>query len=342
MNPFQAFVMCSLLLTTATVVAAANPAAEEMEAAARNFLAMLSPQQRTAAVFPLQDGERQNWHFIPKPRRGLPFKEMTPGQRHLAHALIATGLSDRGYVKAVTIMSLDDVLKELEQGKGPVRDPDLYYLSVFGEPGGHDPWGWRVEGHHLSLNFTLVDGNVVSVTPSFFGSNPAQVLEGPRKGLRVLASEEDLGRQLLKSLTNDQKKTAIIATESPREIVTGNSRKAELGPPQGLPVASMDESQTRLVIELVRDYVFRHRPAIAEQDLQKIEKAGWKKIYFAWAGGAEPGQGHYYRLQGPTFVMEFDNTQNDANHIHTVWRDFESDFGLDLLRLHYDQTPHPK
>src|SRR5437762_8499067 len=335
-----------LLWQLAGVSARAHPAddcsavAEEMTAAANHFLATLTPEQAAKATYPLNDNERFNWHFIPRERKGLPLKEMTPEQKHLAHALLSTALSHRGYLKASTIMSLEQVLRDLEQGKGPTRDPELYFVTIFGKPGALGRWGWRLEGHHLALNFLLVEGKEISVTPSFLGSNPGEVREGPRKGLRVLGAEEDLARQLVKSLTDEQKKAAIYTNTAPREIITGNDRKARALSPTGISAAKLNAAQTELVWQLIKEYVYRYRPEIADHDLKKIEQAGTKNLYFAWAGSTEPKQGHYYRVQGPTFLMEYDNTQNDANDIHAVWRDFEHDFGEDLLRVHYDQTPH--
>ena len=307
--------------------------------AANNFLAALTPEQQAKTVFELKSDERVNWHFVPKERNGLTFADMTPAQRHLAHALLATTLSHRGYFKAATIMSLEQVLKEIEK-TGPRRDAEMYYFSLFGTPG-KDVWGWRAEGHHLSLNF-LVRGDTVLATPSFMGSNPAEVLAGPRQGLRVLAKEEDLGRELVKTLDDEQRKLAVIAETAPRDILTSNSRKAKRLEPAGLAVAQMNERQRGLLRALVDEYVARNRAEVAKADWARINQAGWEKVSFAWAGGFERGQGHYYRVQGPTFLLEFDNTQNNANHIHAVWRDFENDFGEDLLRKHYAQTPHPQ
>ena len=316
--------------------------AEEMAAAAKNLLTTLTTEQAAKAIYPLKDNERYNWHFIPRERKGLPFKEMAPEQKHLAHALLSTALSHRGYLKASTIMSLEQVLRDLEQGKGPTRDPELYFVTIFGKPDAQDAWGWRVEGHHLSLNFMVVDGKEISVTPSFLGSNPGEVRAGPRQGLRVLGAEEDLARQLVKSLNDEQKKAAIYTNTAPREIITGNDRKARALTPMGIAAVKLNKAQTDLLWHVIREYVTRYRPEIADRDLKKIEQAGTKNLYFAWAGSIEPKAGHYYRVQGPTFLMEYDNTQNDANHIHAVWRDFEHDFGDDLLREHYDRVPHGK
>jgi Protein of unknown function (DUF3500) len=330
-----------LVCALAAQVRAGSPG-EEMAWAANNFLNALTPEQRTKATYALTDEERFDWHFIPKARKGLPFKEMTSAQQKLAHALLNSGLSQRGYAKATTIMSLDQILADIEQGKGPKRDPDLYYFTVFGQPGPTEAWGWRVEGHHLSLNFVVRGGQVLAATPAFFGSNPAEVRSGPRQGLRVLGAEEDLGRAFVKCLTTEQQKTAIITNIAPGDIITGNSRKAQLLNPPGLVSASLAPAQQQQLKELVSDYAYRHRAEVAEEDLKKIQDAGWDKLHFAWAGGLEPGQGHYYRIQGPTFLLEFDNTQNDANHIHTVWRDFLNDFGEDVLKKHYEEVPHGK
>jgi len=331
-------VLCIVPLVTA-IVHAETPAAA-MALTANNFLSALSPELRAKAVFEFKSDERVNWHFVPQPRLGLPFKEMSPAQSHLAHALLSSALSQRGYFKAATIMSLEQVLHELEN-QAPHRDAGLYYFSIFGTPG-RNAWGWRVEGHHLSLNFTIRGDAVLAVTPSFLGSNPAEVKAGPRQGLRVLAQEEDLGRRLVKSLDELQRATAIVITNAPRDIITGNARKAWALAPVGLPVARMNAPQRDLLQALIWEYVGRTRPELAETQWTKIQNAGWEKVSFVWVGGFEPGQGHYYRVQGPTFLLEYDNTQNDANHVHAVWRDFENDFGEDALREHYDQVPHEK
>jgi len=328
-----------LLLLLAVIPARAGSPADEMAGAAGKFLAALTPEQRTKAAYEFKDEERFNWHFVPKARNGLPFKEMTPAQQDLGRALLRSGLSPQGYTKANNIMLVvEQVLRELENGAAR-RDPGLYYVTVFGKPD-KSPWGWRVEGHHLAVNFVVGTNDVVSVTPTFFGSNPGEVADGPYKGLRNLGAEEDLGRNLAASLNEEQRKTAVIAAEAPRDIVTGNSRKAGPQEPRGISAASLTKSQQDVLLSLIREYVFRFRSELAEKDLKKIQAAGFEKIHFAWAGPLERGQGHYYRIQGPSFLMEYDNTQNKANHIHTVWRDFENDFGEDLLRKHYDEVKH--
>jgi len=318
--------------------ALAHSPAQEMANAANNLLAALTPEQKGKAVFEFKDEERYDWHFIPKSRKGLPFGEMSSPQRLLAHALLSSGLSQRGYMKATTIMSLEQILYDLED-RAPHRDADLYYFTVFGQPG-KEAWGWRVEGHHLSLNFAIEGDQVLSLTPSFFGANPARILTGPRKGLRVLGEEEDLARQLVTSLNEEQRKMAIITNSAPRDIITGNGRTARVLEPMGIGSLSLDKSQQELLLSLLREYVLRYRSEIGEADLKEIQGAG--EIHFGWAGGIEPGQGHYYRIQGPGFLMEYDNTQDKANHIHTVWRDLRNDFGEDLLKKHYEQVPHAK
>jgi hypothetical protein len=256
--------------------------------------------------------------------------------------LLRSGLSNHGYGTAMTVMSLETILKELE---GPnsrmVRDPELYYISIFGKPDPKGTWGWRVEGHHLSVNFTIVKGEYVAGTPSFLGSNPAEVKEGPRKGLRALAEEEDTGRQLIKALTPEQREQAIFDKTAPKDIFTMAERRVKPLEQKGIAAAKLNGEQKHMLMQLIRAYVGRNRSELAKEDLRKIQEAGVDKIYFAWAGGTEKGDGHYYRVQGATFLLEYDNTQNNANHIHAVWRDFESDFGEDLLKKHYQETPHP-
>ncbi len=315
-----------------------------MTLAAQHFLAALTPEQRAKATFTFQEDERANWHFIPRERKGLPILEMTPPQRALAHALLSAGLSQQGYIKAVTIMSLEEVLRELEKADTsqthPERNPEKYYFSVFGDPSDTGIWGFRIEGHHVSQNLTVVNGKVAG-SPSFFGANPAEVREGPRKGLRVLAAEEDLARDLLESLSADQKKVAIVAPEAYKDILTMASRKAALeGQPSGLSASKMNKKQFDLLQTLLADYANNMPEQLAQARLEQVKKAG-TNLFFAWAGVEQRGGPHYYRVQAPTFLIEYDNTQNNANHIHSVWRDFNGDFGLDLLAMHY-QASHGK
>jgi len=317
----------------------AAKASREMAGAARNLWASLSPEQRQKIGFDFNDPLRYDWHFIPRPRKGLPFKEMSGAQRALAHALLASGLSQAGYVKAETIISLEQVLESIEHGKGPVRDSELYFFNIFGNPGSlgsKEPWGWRLEGHHLALNFTIVGDKGVAGGPTFMGSNPGEVKDGPRQGLRVLGEEEDLARKLVKSLDSGQKSKGLVEIVAPKDILTLASRKATPLKPAGIMMGDLNAEQKELLNSIVVLYAERLRPELAANDLGKILKAGVDKIGFAWAGGLERGEPHYYRIQGPTFLIEYDNTQNNANHIHSVWRDFEGDFGDDLLKQHYE------
>ena len=329
-----------LLLGASTLRLFAGSPARDMATAATNLLNALNAEQRAKALVEFKSDERFDWNFIPKDRKGLPFKEMTATQQDLGRVLLRSGLSDRGYTKATNIMLVVEmVLKDLEN-QSARRDSGLYYVTIFGQPG-PNAWGWRVEGHHLSLNFTVRGDEVLAVTPSFFGSNPAEVPRGPYQGLRTLGTEEDLGRELVRSLGDAQRKVAVIATSAPSEIITGASHKANPLQPEGIGAGDLTSSQQEALRKLIHEYVFRYRTDLAEQDMKKIREAGFEKIHFAWAGPVEPGQGgHYYRVQGPTFLLEFDNTQNNANHIHTVWRDFENDFGEDLLRKHYETVKH--
>jgi hypothetical protein len=313
--------------------------ANEMAAAANDLITTLTPEQKAASVYPMTHDHRLDWHFVPKDRKGTTLKEMTPEQRHLTTALLAASLSSQGLMKVSGIMSLEAILAALE---GPnrrfPRDPELYHISIFGEPGPGKTWAWRFEGHHLSLSFTVVKGQHISATPSFMGTNPDIVMDGPRKGLQVLAQEENLGLELANSLTAAQKSKAIFSDKAPADIITEAKRKVSPLEPQGIGWADLNGDQRELVWKLVKLYVQRARGEIADADLKKITDAGQDKLHFAWAGGFKHGEGHYYRIQGPTFLVEYDNTQNNANHIHAVYRDFANDFGEDLLKRHYDEA----
>jgi hypothetical protein len=310
---------------------------------ANTFLAALEPDQRAKAAFKFEDDERYFWHYVPsddipkrygRPRRGLPLREMSHGQRHLAHALLSAGLSQRGYIKAATIMSLEEVLRDLEKDSGERRNAEKYYFSIFGQPAERGTWGYRVEGHHLSLHFTVVNGTVVA-TPAFLGSNPAEVRSGPRKGLRALGREEDLARDLMNSLDEAQRKIAVVSEKAYPDILTAANRTAALeGQPDGLEASRMSAPQRARLEALLEEYVNNLPEDLARVRLGKIRAAG-QKLRFAWAGVMERGGPHYYRIQSPTFLVEYDNTQNGANHVHTVWRELTGDWGADLLKEHY-------
>lgn len=325
---------------TATVTPLAR-AASDMAMAADAWWNSLTPEQQAVAHFDFDNENRTDWHYIPRTRKGLAYKDMNSGSRALAVSLLSSGLSTRGFMQAEMIMSLDQILKEIEPGppKTPYRDPENYSFTLFGTPGPTATWGWRVEGHHFSTNFTIVDGKTVVGGPVFYGTNPAEVRTGPRKGLRILAAEEDMGIELVQSLSDEQKKKAIIDAKAPKEIITSNQRHANPGEPVGIAFSELNESQKKLAIELVEHYARRLRAELADEDLAKIEKAGWDKVKFAWAGITDRSDVHYYRLHGPSFLAEFDSVQG-ANHIHSVWRDSANDFGEDLLKEHYAAHPH--
>ena len=311
--------------------------AQEMTESAGRFLADLSPEHRTMAAMDFEDKERYNFHYIPRDRSGVPYRIMTSAQRKLAHAFLASGLSRQGMSKALEIMYLENVLFEIS--KSSVRDSEAYYFTIFGEPSVSSAWGWRLEGHHLSLNFTLRDGKVVSTSPSFWGANPATVLDEPQKGMRVLKDEELMGRALLHSF--DQLHRVVIEAEAPPDIFTSNARRVDIGSPAGLSAADMSTEQKAAMMTLIELYAYRLRPELAAMELDKIRSADVDRIHFAWMGHKQPGKPHYYRIHGPSFLIEYDNTQNNANHIHTVWRDPAGDFGeKDPLAAHYQNAKH--
>jgi len=315
------------------VAYAKAPAAPTMASTAKAFLDSLYPEQRAKATFNVEDDERFNWFYTPVPRKGLPLREMTSGQRQLAMALMSAGLSQQGFIKATTIMSVDEVLAVLEAG-GPRRDPDGYFFSIFGQPSETQAWGYRIDGHHVSQNFTIVRGKVAGA-PSFFGVNPAEVQKYNRKGLRALAREEDLGRDLVQSLAVDQRKVAIVDVKAPNDILTEHSRVAALnGQPSGIQLSALNPLQREKLQTLLDEYSDNMTEDIATARKDQIRKAG-NALWFAWMGGIERGEPHYYRVQTATFLIEYDDTQSDANHIHSVWRDFKGDFGRDLLTDHY-------
>jgi hypothetical protein len=315
-----------------------------MVSAANALLDALPGTQRQSAVFAFDDPERFNWHFVPRDRRGLPLKEMNDRQRQLAMALLRTGMSVQGYGKAQAIMELEVILKALEKrpAEDEYRHPGKYYFSVFGTPSAEQAWGWRVEGHHLSVNFSSASGQVVAGTPGFMGSNPGIVPAGPAKGRQILKQEADLGFALVQSFSPEQLKKALIAETAPGDIITGNRRKVLLDTPAGIGYPDLTADQQQLLTRLVAEYLHNYRQELAQDLEQKVEKAGRDKLFFAWAGHREPaaGKAHYYRIQSPVLLIEYDNSQNNANHVHTVIRDLTNDFGEDALKAHYQKHKH--
>ena len=314
--------------------------AKRMADAAAELLTTFTSDQRARAVLDFDDEERENWHYIPRDRTGLPLKDMDARQRSLTQNLVATGLSSPAHRRANTIIELEPILAEIEgKGRKFARDPGLYYVTLFGTPGGEPAWGWRFEGHHVSLNNTVLAGELISASPVFFGANPAEVRHGGRQGLRALKEEEEMARALLTDLDGEQLRQAVVAPEAPSDILTravahvGGEVRAE-----GLAGADLNAAQMQQLKELVAVYVDRLPEAVAALEHARLERADYTLAHFAWAGPPERGKGHYYRVQGPTFLAEYDNTQNDANHIHAVWRDLQKDFGEDLLKSHYREA----
>ena len=352
--PSRIVLAAALAALAAGAMFAAGRSSSTMADAASRLVNGLTPEQRQQAAFAFDADERTHWHFIPTemfPRKGLLLRSMTEAQRRIAHDLLRAGLSQRGYLTATSIMDLETVLKALEaaqraaapqppRGQVLERDPEKYYFSLFGTPSATDTWGWRVEGHHVSLHFTVVNGTLVASSPSFFGSNPAEVREGPKRGLRILGAEEDAARALLGALDASQRAKAIIDTTAPGDMAT--MANVDINPlsPAGLEASVMTAAQRELLMKLVEVYTGKVADDLAEDRLARARKAGVEKMTFAWAGAIERGQKHYYRVQGPTFLIEYDNTQNDGNHIHSVWRDFQGDFGRDLLREHLRSVVH--
>ncbi|WP_417385809.1 DUF3500 domain-containing protein [Gimesia sp.] len=333
--------------------AAISRASSEMAAAAKRFLASLPEEQRKAATFKLDSKERDSWYFIPDfaikddKRTGLPMTQMTPQQQIFAVTLPATALSHRGFLEMNSIRALEQVLFELE-GKD-YRNPELYYVSIFGKPDPKGTWAWRFEGHHLSVNVTIIEGKQFSVTPSFFGSNPATVKQGPLKGVEVLKEEQQLALNLVKSFNPDQLAIATIDTSEMdkkllaksviKEILTTDDPVVDKGliPHKGIQYADLDPKQQKMLLKLVNAYLGRFRPELLKGTHYLGNLRDGDHLYFAWSGGQKRGEFHYYRIQSKVFLIEFANTQNDANHVHAVFREFEGDFGRDLLKEHFSK-----
>lgn len=331
----------TLLLLTATSFSSQRPDSAAMMAdAASKFLSLTPDDQLKNVAFGFETTERTNWNFLPIPgqRKGLALKDMTPEQRIALHQLLQAALSTEGYLKAASIQQLERLQGELEN-RPEYRDPGLYYLSIFGQPSSEEAWGWRFEGHHLSINFSIVEGKVAT-TPTFMGTNPGQVRESAFSGLEVLSTEITLARQLMHLFDEKQLEKVIIAEEAPREIITGNSRVALLDNYEGLPFTEMNSDQQDLLVLIISSYVHNLEMDIAAAQHKRIKDAGLENLFFAWAGKVQDRHPHYYRIHGPNLLIEYDNTQNNANHVHSVWRDLENDFGRDYLKQHYEHSNH--
>ncbi len=305
-----------------------------MEDAATAFLDLLDGGRRDAALHDFNGTARTDWHYVPRRRPGLALRDMDARQQAAAWRLIEAALSDEGLRKARGVLELEAVLGELT-GRQDFRDPGDYALAVFGAPRADAPWAWRFEGHHLSITFTSVPGQDVAATPSFFGANPAEVPEGHRHaGLRLLTAEHELAFALLDGLSEAQRQRVLLQPRTFGDILTGPGREDSLRRPQGLPLGELPAGQRDLAARLIETYLGRMRADLAERETARLRDAGLERVHFAWAGATAPGAPHYYRLHGPTAVIEYDNTQNGANHVHSVWHDPGNGFGADLLRRH--------
>jgi hypothetical protein len=312
-------------------------------ATAVKFLNALDQDQRVRAQLPFDDLSKTQWHYLPGsmwPREGIKIADLSEDQKTLLHELLQTSLSKTGYTKTVKIMDLENVLLELS-GDPVMRDPGKYAVAFYGNPENDSLWAWSFEGHHISLNFTVLNG-LPQIAPRFFGANPATIPSGSRKGERTLIQEEDLGLELIRSLNDKQRDIAIFQNESFFDIVTANSEEVSPLNPVGIKFKELNNSQQLVFLHLIDLYLSAMPPELARERMKSISNEEVGEMRFGWAGATVLGEGHYYRIQGKSFLIEFDNTQNNANHIHTVWRDFEGDFGRDLIREHYQHSDHHK
>ena len=316
-----------------------------MADAAQRWLAGLDAGQRDRATFPFASDERFVWAYTPGHREGLAIADMSAPQREAALGVVDAALSLRGATEVRAVIALEPVLGEIERESGrpgwPRRDPELYWFAIFGDPGDDSPWAWRVGGHHVAVELTIAGGRVIGSAPSFLGANPATIPSGPMAGGRALDGEETLARALLASLTPAQRTVAVVDPVAPPDILSGNGRRAVVHDvPTGIRHEDLGAVQRDGLERLIRHYLDRARPDVAEMEWERVRSAGLDRLTFAWAGPDAPGRGHYYAVRGPSFLIEYDNTQNGANHIHAVWRDLENDWGEDMLAAHYRER-HP-
>ncbi len=335
MNSMRAYLATFAVLALGTVIWSQTKPMKAPDAA-EAFLLSLSSEQESRAAKGFDSDYRKNWRFVPATREGVNLGELSEKQQILATALLKSSLSESGYKKIEGIKGLEDVLFALENGN-KIRDRRLYTFTFFGHPSPKGAWGWRYEGHHVSLNFTYSEGKLISSSPQFFGANPAEVQSGTRKGFRALPEEQDLGFALVGLLTPDQLEKAVVGKVAPAEIVTSNARKAAVQSQSGLKYTEMNDAQKNALSKLIAVHV---NPQNAAEAKRRQGRVDLKTVVFAWMGETKPGQGHYYRIQGSKFLIEYDNTQNKANHVHVVWRDFDGDFGEDQLTRHYANHPH--
>ncbi|MCL6259399.1 DUF3500 domain-containing protein [Aquiflexum sp. TKW24L] len=310
---------------------------------ALDFLESLTPAQRNKTQMPFNDESRMLWHYIPTsmfPRAGIQLDELNPNQKSKLEELLKTFLSEAGYAKTKKIIDLENILLEIS-GDSVMRNPENYSVAFYGNPEKDSLWAFSFEGHHISLNFTI-HNEKVEIAPRFFGANPAKILSGPRKGERTLQKEEDLGFELINSLSAEQREVAIFQQEPFFDIVTGNSAEVEPLSPVGIMYGQLNRNQQLIFLKLLDEYLSTMPAEQAKKRMNNIKDEEINEVRFGWAGATVLGEGHYYRIQGKSFLIEFDNVQNKANHIHTVWRDFDGDFGRDMIREHYKNSDHHK
>ena len=340
-----------------------------MAIAANRLLESLDRMQKMGTIFPMDASERTNWHYFPETgfadeygyvRNGITFKDMDPKQKHLAYSLLSTGLGRAGFVKTMNVMALEEIVRVIEDDHTGYRDTERFHFTVFGKPAMTGDWGWRVEGHHVSLHYTIRNGELVAASPTFLGANPHEVPQGLHKGMRALEREEDIARALIKSLDPGMQKKAIFDKQAPYDIVTMADKRAKLdGDPQGLPASGMSDPQYGHLLGLIAEYASTMPPEIAARRMKAARETAREDLYFGWAGDIERPEarpieigskttdnrhlaGNYYRIQSPTFLIEYANTQNQSNHSHAVWRDFEGDFGYDILSAHFGGPGHAR
>ena len=338
------WILCFGLVIGAGVAQAADPAKAMVDAANR-FISVLDDEAKAACVFKWEDKNRENWHYLPdkfiKPegkRFGLRLDKMTVQQRHFAHAMLSTAMSAERYLQASTIMAFEQLLHEMENNN-PIRNAEWFYVSIFGEPSLDSSWSWRFEGHHLSINLTLVGGKKITATPSFFAANPGEVMSGSFKGLRLMGDEEDEARKLVTSLDAVQTQKAMLSMgKAPADILTREKRRVpadSFQPVEGIPYKDLNDEQKAQLETLVRVFTNKYRPELLDNIETRGPIADKESMVFGWAGSVKKGKGHYFRVQTKRYLFEYDNVQNGAKHPHAVWREFDGDFGADLLRLHH-------
>ncbi|MEP7279332.1 MAG: DUF3500 domain-containing protein [Bacteroidota bacterium] len=332
-----------LLITTACLYFIRPVAAQDLVGKANTFIALLNDTQKTKALYPFDTAERYRFMYIPlEDRKGISMNELNTAERTAVMDLLKTSLADKTVKKIQSIMLLDNVLKEMEHRKPEdhFRDPGKYFLTIFGIPSAKTIWGWRFEGHHVAFHFSANKKVLVAGTPSFLGSNPAIVQQGPHKGENVLKEETDKGFAMLHALLPGELKKAIMDITVPKDIITAASRKAMIEHPSGVRYSELSPAHQQLLLQLISLYIHRYTKLFADNMLKEIQTAGLNNLWFSWAGYTEPvlGKPYYYRIQGPSIIIEYDNSQDNANHIHTVIRDLNNDFGGDILLEHYRES----